>query len=77
MLTANDSSTCEHAEIFPEFLEETSNCADHNFLPADVSGRQTRELISAEIKNAPGDNASLLAGAYGYSLRLFVGPVAL
>jgi len=33
--------------------------------------------LSAEIKNALGENASLLPGAYGFSLRLFVGPVAL
>jgi len=36
-----------------------------------------RVSLSAEIENALRENASLLPGAYGFSLRLFVGSVAL
>lgn len=34
-------------------------------------------LLRRKLRSALGENTSLLAGAYGYSLRLFVGPVAL
>lgn len=70
--------------IFPGFLKETLNYLGHNLLPAgpQISGSDERECfisvsLSTEIENAFRENASLLAGAYGFSLRLFVGPVAL